>query len=145
MNSNGKHKCSTRAARVSIGAARVMAAALILASSVALAWATSRSNGSRADADIKPGQPKSLHTKSPLGTKRHGSAAGHRASRQAGKLHGNGQQGAQPATARSQNSTRSKHGNHVQADITPTPTPEETPTATPRTTPLESGSQLSVD
>lgn len=135
MNSSGKNRYSGRAAQVSICVARIAAGGLILISSLALAWGTSHSNGSKTDVDIKPPQPTSLHTKPPSVNRRHGAPAGHHAAKPNAKLHGHGQQSAQHAAPQARHSTGAKHGSHPQSDITPTPSPEESPTATPGLTP----------
>lgn len=65
MNPNRKNRNAGRIAGMAIWVARIAAAALILVSSFALAWATSRSYGSKTDIDVKPPQLRSLHTKPP--------------------------------------------------------------------------------
>lgn len=135
MNSNGENRHSGRPPRVSVRVVRIAAAGLILVSSLALAWATSRNVGSKTEVDTKPAQPRSLHAKPPSGTKRHGSSAGHHPGKQGSKLHGSGQQSAPNGVSQGRNSTGRKHSNHPHSDIRPTPTPEETPTPSPRLTP----------
>jgi len=135
MNSGVKNRNTGRFARVAIWVARMMAAALILVSSFALAWATSRSNASRLDIDVKSPQPAPLHTKPPSANKRHRAPAGHHAAKPITKSHAHGKQSANHATSQTRGSAGGKHGSHSQADITPTPTPEDTPTATPGLTP----------
>ena len=115
MNSSGKNRYSGRAAQVSICVARIAAAGLILISSLALAWGTSHSNGSKTDVDIKPPQPTSLHTKPPSVNRRHGAPAGHHAAKPNAKLHGHGQQSAQHAVPQARHSTGAKHGSHPQS------------------------------
>ena len=131
MNANGKNRHSGRARRSSIRLATITIAALISVSSLAVAWATSRNVASKADIEIKPPEPRPLHTKPAPVTKRHGARGGHHAIKQSGKSHGHGQQNAQHAASQGRNSTKGKNGVHSQADTTPTPTPEETPTPTP--------------
>ena len=149
MNSNGKNRYPGRSAHVSIRMARIAAAGLISVASLALAWATSRSTGSRTDIDIKPPQPTSLHTKPRSGNRRHGTSAGHHAVKQRAKLHGHGQQSAQNGVSQGRNSTGGKHGNHPQSNTTPTPTPQETltpsPSSTPGSRPLTSPVSVDVD
>jgi hypothetical protein len=114
-------------------------------SNFALAWATSRSNGSKTGIDVKPPQLRSLHTKPP--SMRHGPRAGHHPTKQGAKSHKHGQQSAQQARTQSRNSAGGKHASHSRADTTPTPTPEETPTPIERSAPGASpvGTPLSSD
>ncbi|MGE5213175.1 MAG: hypothetical protein ACM3NN_05720 [Nitrospirota bacterium] len=123
MNPNRKNRNTGRIAGMAIWVARIAAAALILVSNFALAWATSRSNGSKTGIDVKPPQLRSLHTKPP--SMRHGPRAGHHPTKQGAKSHKHGQQSAQQARTQSRNSAGGKHGSHSRADTTPTPTPEE--------------------
>jgi hypothetical protein len=145
MNSSETNGNMGRVAGVFVRLARVTAVVLILTSSFALAWAASRTNESRAEIQVKPPQPRLLHTKPP--SMRHGQRAAHHPTRQAVKSHKHGQQSAHWTGTHKGNSTSRKRGNQSQPDTTPTPTPEETPTPSPELAPDSSpiGTPLSSD
>src|SRR5262249_32383839 len=135
MNSNGNNRRAGRVTQMSICLARIAAAALILMSTFALAWATSRNNDSKTAIDVKAPQPRLLHTKPSSMARRHGSHPKHHAVKQGAKPHGHGQQNAQRGVSQGRNLMGARHGGRLQSDTSPTPTPEETPTPTPELTP----------
>ena len=144
MNSSETNRKMGRVARVSIRLARLTAVVSILTSSLALAWAASRTNGSRTEIQVKASQPKLLHPKAPSIHHGQRQRAGHHPTKPALKSHKHGQQSAQQAGTPNGNSTGGKHGSQSQPDTTPipeespTPTPELSPDSSPMATPLSS-------